>query len=228
MTTQPENNNAGSDIDVQPVEPQTQLSEVEQRLGRRLYDLRSARGFTQDELARATGFTKGYLSKIENSKVIPPIGTLVKLAEILKIELADLLGSESSAERNDDICVVRSWEREPVLRGGSSFGYDYVSLAQKKRHKHMDPFIMVFPSNIEKDVRFEHDGEEFLFILDGEIEFGFIVEGKERLWVLSPGDSVYFNSRLPHRGRSLKGESRALVVIYRTPEGAAASAFAAP
>jgi transcriptional regulator with XRE-family HTH domain len=199
-------------------EAPAQLSEVEQRLGRRIHELRSARDFTLDALAKATGFTKGYLSKIENSKVIPPIGTLVKLAEVLKIELGDLLGSESSVERNDGICIVRSWEREPVLRGGSSFGYDYVSLAQKKRHKHMDPFIMVFPSNIDKDVRFEHDGEEFLFILDGEIEFGFVVEGKERLWVLSPGDSVYFDSRIPHRGRSLKGESRALVVIYRTPE----------
>ncbi|HEV2610105.1 MAG TPA: helix-turn-helix domain-containing protein [Noviherbaspirillum sp.] len=209
--------------DTKTFEPQTQLSDVEQRLGRRIHDLRSARDFTLDALAKATGFTKGYLSKIENSKVIPPIGTLVKLAEVLKIELGDLLGSESSAERNDGICIVRSWEREPVLRGGSSFGYDYTSLAQKKRHKHMDPFIMVFPSNIEKDVRFEHDGEEFLFILDGEIEFGFVVEGKERLWVLSPGDSVYFDSRIPHRGRSLKGESRALVVIYRTPEHPAAS-----
>ena len=194
------------------------LSEVEQRLGPRLLELRSARGFTLDQLAKATGFTKGYLSKIENSKVIPPISTLVRLAETLQVELSDVLGTEPSAERNENICIVRSWEREPVLRGGSSFGYDYISLAHKKRHKHMDPFIMVFPSNMDRDVRFEHDGEEFLFIIEGEVEFGFVVDGKERLWVLSPGDSVYFDSRIPHRGRSLRGESRALVVIYRKPD----------
>jgi transcriptional regulator with XRE-family HTH domain len=195
------------------------ISEIEQRLGRRVSELRSARGYTQDRLASETGFTKGYLSKIENSKVIPPIGTLVKIAQALHTDLADLLGAESSAERNDGICVVRSWEREPVVRGGSSFGYDYVALAHKKRHKHMDPFIMVFPSNLDKDVRFEHEGEEFLYVIEGEVEFSFITDGRERQWVLSPGDSVYFDSRIPHRGRSLKGESRALVVIFRPQDG---------
>lgn len=204
------------------------LSEIERQLGRRVCELRIARSLTLDQLARATGFTKGYLSKIENSKVIPPIGTLVKLAEVLQTDLADLLGSESSAERHEGICIVRSWEREPVVRGGSSFGYDYVSLAHKKRHKHMDPFIMVFPSDVDKDVRFEHEGEEFLFVLDGEVEFSFLIDGKVRLWVLSPGDSVYFNSRIPHRGRSLKGESRALVVIYHPSDAKDLPGFGAP
>src|SRR5690606_10073190 len=110
--------------------------------------------------AAETGFTKGYLSKIENSKVIPPIGTLVKIAQALQTDLAELLETESQAERNDGICIVRSWDRETILRGGSSFGYDYMALANKKRHKHMEPFIMVFPSNVDTDVRFEHEGEE--------------------------------------------------------------------
>jgi quercetin dioxygenase-like cupin family protein len=64
-------------------------------------------------------------------------------------------------------------------------------------------------------VRFEHAGEEFIFILEGEVEFEVTAEGKAKVWVLSPGDSVYFDSRLPHRSRSLKGASSALVVIFR-------------
>lgn len=193
------------------------LSKIEEQLGRRVLELRLARGFTQDRLAAETGFTKGYLSKIENSKVIPPIGTLVKIAQVLQTDISDLLGTESSVERNNGICIVRSWERESILRGGSSFGYDYMALANKKHRKHMEPFIMVFPSNVNKDVRFEHEGEEFLFVLEGEIEFSVMYDGKPRLWVLSPGDSAYFDSSIPHRGRSLKAESRALVVVFGPP-----------
>ncbi|MNR82222.1 HTH-type transcriptional regulator PuuR [compost metagenome] len=190
-------------------------TEIELQLGKRISKLRSAKGFTQDKLAEATGFTKGYLSKIENSKVIPPIGTLVKIAQILGTDVADLLEPEISSE-NDEICVVRSWQRESVIKGGTSFGYDYTALAHKRHHKQMEPFIMVFPSQVDRDVRFEHEGEEFLFILSGEVEFEAEIEGRIKTWLLSPGDSVYFDSRTPHRGRSLNGEARALVVIYRS------------
>ena len=55
-----------------------------------------------------------------------------------------------------------------------------------------------------------------MFILSGEVEFEATIDGRNKTWILSPGDSVYFDSRTPHRGRSLDGESRALVVIYRS------------
>jgi transcriptional regulator with XRE-family HTH domain len=191
-------------------------TEIELQLGKRLSRLRSARGFTQDQLAVQTGFTKGYLSKIENSKVIPPIGTLIKIAQALDTDVADLLEPEDSSDQNEAVCIVRSWQREPVIKGGSSFGYDYVALAHKRHHKQMEPFVMVFPSEVDRDIRFEHDGEEFMFILSGEVEFEAAIDGRNKTWILAPGDSVYFDSRIPHRGRSLQGESRALVVIYRS------------
>ncbi|MCS6764279.1 MAG: XRE family transcriptional regulator [Candidatus Protistobacter heckmanni] len=185
------------------------MSKLEQHLSRRVAELRAARELTLERLAEITGFTKGYLSKIENGKAVPPIGTLVNIATALGTDVSDLIDAETSAERNDDIYVVRFWQREPVLRGGSSFGYDYVALAHKKHSERMEPFVMVFPSQIE------HEGEEFMFILDGEVEFEVTIEGRAKTWVLSRGDSVYFNSKLPHRSRSLKGESSALVVILR-------------
>ncbi|RFB70760.1 MULTISPECIES: cupin domain-containing protein [unclassified Herbaspirillum] len=189
---------------------------IELQLGKRISRLRGARGYTLENLATATGFTKGYLSKIENSKVIPPIGTLLKITQVLETDIADLLEPEDATADTDTVCVIRSWQRESVIKGGSSFGYDYVALAHKRHHKQMEPFIMVFPSKVDRDIRFEHEGEEFMFILDGEVEFEAIIDGRNKTWVLSPGDSVYFDSRSPHRGRSLNGESRALVVIYKS------------
>lgn len=189
---------------------------IELQLGKRISKLRAARGFTQDQLAAATGFTKGYLSKIENSKVIPPIGTLIKIAQVLETDVADLLEPEEVDDQSDALCVVRSWQRESVIKGGSSFGYDYTALAHKRHHKQMEPFIMVFPSKVDRDIRFEHEGEEFMFILEGEVEFEATIDSRNKTWLLSPGDSIYFDSRIPHRGRSLNGEARALVVIYRS------------
>ena len=60
-----------------------------------------------------------------------------------------------------------------------------------------------------------NEGEEFFFVLSGEVEFEAVLEDVAQRWVLSVGDSVYFDSRIPHRGRSLRGESQVLVVIYR-------------
>jgi transcriptional regulator with XRE-family HTH domain len=200
---------------------ETALTAPELQLGKRLSELRTARRFTLERLAAETGFTKGYLSKIENSKVIPPIGTLVKIARVLDTDLADLFGSEAVSEQDDAICIVRAAERQSVIRGGSSFGYDYVALADKRHDKQMEPFVMLFPSTAAIDVRFEHDGEEFMFILEGKVEFSAVIDGRSRTWVLSPGDSAYFDSSLPHRGRSLEGLSRALVVIYRAKDASA-------
>ena len=191
------------------------LTTPEMELGRRLNELRIARGFTQDQLAAETGFTKGYLSKIENSKVIPPIGTLVKLARVLDTDLANLFGGNSDESRAEPIYIDRLRERQRIIRGGNSFGYDFIALADKLPHKHMEPFVMIFPPGVEKDVRFDHEGEEFMFILTGKVELTVVMESGVRVWVLSAGDSAYFDSSLPHRGRSLLGESRALVMIYR-------------
>ena len=95
-------------------------TDVELQLGKRIAALRAAVGFTLDRLAAEAGFTKGYLSKIENSKVIPPIGTLVKIAQVLNTDLAALFGNDMPDAANDEaICVVRSWERETAIRGGS-------------------------------------------------------------------------------------------------------------
>lgn len=196
--------------------PRNSTTTIEVRLGKRIAALRAGVGFTLDRLAAEAGFTKGYLSKIENSKVIPPIGTLVKIAQVLGTDLSDLFTDEATTS-NDAISIVRSWERETVVRGGSSFGYDYVALAHKRHHKQMEPFVMVFPSKIDKDIRFEHKGEEFMFILEGKVELEAEIDGRTKTWILSPGDSAYFNAEIPHRGHSLRGESRALVVIYKAP-----------
>lgn len=187
---------------------------IELRLGNRISALREARGLTQDQLAASAGFTKGYFSKIENSKAMPPIGTLLKIANVLGVDLVDLFNSDVADMREGPICLTRSQSAELIVKGKQSFGYDYIALAQNRHDKHMHPFVMAFSQGVDKEIRFEHEGEEFMYVLSGKVEFEAAIDGHRKIWVLSQGDSVYFDSRIPHRGRSLRGVSSVLVVMY--------------
>jgi transcriptional regulator with XRE-family HTH domain len=189
------------------------IPELEKLVGSRIAEARARAGITLDRLAALTGFSKGYLSKIENSRKVPPIGSLARIAAALKTDITDLLHPPSAAPEGG-LSVVRAGERRPVVRGGTAFGYDYVSLADNRRDKKMEPFLFTFPSRIDKYVFFEHEGEEFMFVLTGRVEW----QAGSRKLVLEPGDSIYFDARLPHRGRALDGEATALVVTC-SPKG---------
>ncbi len=184
-------------------------------IGEHLKVLRAARGMTLERLAAATGLTKSYLSKIQNSRKLPPIATLSRIAQALGTGIGSFFGD--ILEAREGASVVRKNERLPVVRGGTAFGYDYVSLAHKRLSKSMDPFVFTFPSKIDTHVFFDHGGEEFVFILSGKVIFQV---GDER-WTLEEGDSIYFDAAIPHRGWSVGHDARALVVVHAPEHGPA-------
>jgi transcriptional regulator with XRE-family HTH domain len=176
-------------------------------IGDHLKVLRASRGMTLDRLAGATGLTKSYLSKIQNSHKVPPIATLSRIAQALGTGIGGFFGGLHEARAGTSL--VRRGERLPVVRGGTAFGYDYVSLAHKRLAKRMEPFIFTFPTRIDRHVFFEHEGEEFVFVLSGKVVFQV---GDER-WTLAEGDSLYFDASIPHRAWSTARDSKALVVV---------------
>ena len=176
-------------------------------IGQHLKALRAARGMTLARLAAATGLTKSYLSKIQNSRKLPPIATLSRIAQALGTGIGSFFGD--ILKQGEGASVVRKSERLPVVRGGTAFGYDYVSLAHDRLVKRMEPFVFTFPSKIDRHVFFDHGGEEFVFILSGKVIFQV---GDER-WALVKGDSIYFDAAIPHRGWSVGRDATALVVI---------------
>ncbi len=177
-------------------------------IGEHLRTLRAARGMTLDSLSAATDLTKSYLSKIQNSHKVPPIATLSRIAQALSTGIGSFFGD--ILEPGIGASVVRKHERLPVVRGGTAFGYDYVSLAHDRLVKRMEPFVFTFPSKIDRHVFFDHGGEEFVFILSGRVMFQV---GDDR-WVLGKGDSIYFDAAIPHRGWSVGKDATALVVIH--------------
>ncbi|VVE45742.1 Cro/Cl family transcriptional regulator [Pandoraea capi] len=199
------------------------FNDDEEAVCRRLRALRTEKGLTLEALAALSGFTKGYLSRIENGGKAPPIASLAKIARALGQELScffvDDVTSTSARLDESRVSVVHKWERKPVTRGGSAFGYDYVSLAHKRANKLMEPFAFTFPASGDVDQFFQHAGEEFIYVLSGKVAFEVMLGDAKRTYTLEAGDSIYFDSSLPHRGYSLEGEAQAMVVMQGAAEG---------
>jgi transcriptional regulator with XRE-family HTH domain len=183
----------------------------ETELGRRIQQYRINKGLTLQELAEKTGYTKGYLSKIEKAEKAPPVSTLINLAKALNISISEIFGEE---EENSPICLVKRWERRIIARDGSVFGYAYETLAHKFYNKHMDPYFLTVPLHPKENVIFQHKGEEILFVLEGTMKF--FHGGKA--FIVEEGDCIYFDGSIPHYGICQGNkEVKCLMVIY-TPE----------
>ena len=95
-----------------------------------------------------------------------------------------------------------------MRRGGPS-GYNYEMIAGAKRFKRMQPYIMRPPLKFQDKRRFEHTGEELMFVLSGNVE----VELSGRKLRLKPGDALYFDAHLPHRSRSVGSKNAQVLVV---------------
>jgi len=171
--------------------------------------LRKQNNLTLEKLAKLTDLTKGYLSKIERSDKAPPYSTLNKIAGAMGLEVTSILGKNIALM--DDVRIVFQKKDESRIINATSqlSGYDYEILGVNKPGKNMDPFIIYPPFDIKK--MYSHEGEEFVYILEGKIEFSY----GEKKFIMESGDNVYFDSCVPHGGRCI-GEKKAklLVIIY--------------
>jgi transcriptional regulator with XRE-family HTH domain len=181
---------------------------IEADIGKRIKSLRNKKRITLENLAAETGFTKGYLSKVETSPKAPPVSTLGIIARTLSVSISTLLGEESPAT---PICLVKKAERLQITRTGTSVGYSYEAVAHKFKNKMMDPFILTLPLHPKKQIRYQHEGQEILFVLEGTMRFH---HGAEEL-IVEEGDCVYFDSSISHFGES-EGNKRAkcFMVIF--------------
>lgn len=177
-------------------------------IGKRIKSLRHEQRVTLEALAAETGFTKGYLSKVEKSLKSPPISTLGIIARALGVGISSLLGED---QRASSICLVKKTERPQITRPGKSSEYSYEALAHAFHNKLMEPFILTLPLNPKKRILYQHEGQELLFVLEGTMKFQ---HGSEHL-IAEEGDSVYFDSGVPHFGEAMgKKAAKCLTVIF--------------
>ena len=187
----------------------------ERTIIKKIKRLRKSHNMTLKELAQRIGLTESYLSRIEASHSAPPIHTLYQIAEALSTNISYLFQEETEEpEDNPSIIVVKNKDihTEKLTFGPynrKTFRYTYLPLAKQKQGKNMQPYIVV--EDFEFGETLTHDGEEFVYILEGEIE---LLYGTE-IYLLRKGDYAYFDSHTPHNARSV-GDKKAetLVVIF--------------
>jgi transcriptional regulator with XRE-family HTH domain len=182
-------------------------------IGRKIRQIRLQNKLTLQEIARRTGFTKSYISMVELGKKSPPIASLSKIAKALDVDIGAFFEQRKPEDR---IVLVKKRERKVVVRDGTIFGYRYESIAPTKGQKKMEPFVITLPSKSRDGDRFDHEGEELLYVLEGKIHFFY----GDKKYLLAEGDCIYFDSSIPHRGEGVGNKpAKALVVIYTPSEG---------
>ncbi len=184
------------------------------KIGEKVRSIRTSKGLGAADVAAKAGITEVVLGQIENDVVAPPVGTLLKIARALGVPLATFFQEPDEYGRKFE--VVRAGERHKVRRAvGRSeapVSYSYDALAFHLPDRHMEPFLIEF--DIDAEERLEavsHAGEEFIFVLEGEVEF----RSEQGVIVLRPGDSLYFDSSLTHALRGIGHvKPKAIAVVY--------------
>ena len=164
-------------------------------IGKKIKALRIKKEMSIEDVSKKTGISEDVILEIEENKVSPPLGNIVSLADVLRVTVGELFGDSADSP----FCIVRSDNRKAVSRFssvvGKSSGYSYESLGHRKQNRQMEPFLVTLtPAENFKLEPNQHVGEEIIFVLEGQVE----VRLADHTDILNPGDSIYYDSTLPH------------------------------
>ncbi len=185
--------------------------DVQVNVGERVRQVREERELTLTDISQRTDLDVAFLEQIENGSVAPPLGTVIKLAKALDLKMGYFI----SGEENMPYTVVRKNDRKVISRysgkKGKYYGYGYESLAPHKKDRHMEPFLISLEPSKTDEERSAHDGQEFIYVLEGAME----VRLGEAVYILEAGDSIYYDSTVPHLVKNHGGDvARILAVLY--------------
>lgn len=175
------------------------------QLGRKIRDLRLRRGLTVQQLAEATGLSKGFVSQVENGRTSPSLATLQDLARSLETSVAYLVVEEDPMPY-----VVRRHQRPHMSVNGNGSRVEVMSAQPRRNLELLQADLPPGVSMGEK--RQFHHGEEVILCVEGRIT---LVCG-EHVVSLEAGDSCHFDGRVPHSIEN-PGDVNARVFIALTP-----------
>jgi DNA-binding transcriptional MerR regulator/mannose-6-phosphate isomerase-like protein (cupin superfamily) len=171
-------------------------------IGLHLRQLRTKRGLPLAEVAKAVGISVGFLSALERSHMSASVGTLRKLARFYKTNIRDFFDPTESNSR-----IVRPDHRK-VLEAGPGVRMELLAWGNTV----MEPHLFRIAPNSGSGESYTHEGEEFLYVLRGELQIAL----EEEDYRLKPGDSFYFESTTSHRWKN-PGKNETWVLWVNTP-----------
>ena len=184
-------------------------------LGSRMRKYREGRDISRAQLAEVTGLTEVFLESLEEDDVYPSIGPLQKVARALGVRLGTFMDDKIS----QDPIISRVGERTTDLTmhkaRNSRAELVYHALGKGKSDRNMEPFyIEIMPDEKGAEHKLSsHQGEEFMLVVKGRL---LVMYGREE-HVLEAGDTVYYNSVVPHYVGAYGNEPAEIVAVIYYP-----------
>jgi len=184
-------------------------------IGSKIKGIRETKNISLEEVSERSGLSIDQINSIENDQTLPSLGPLIKIARALGVRLGTFMDDSDAIGP----IVTRAADREKDSSISFSNGatdarkhMEYHPLAQQKAGRHMEPFVIdIHPENTPEFQLSDHEGEEFIYVMEGQIE---IVYGKET-YVLNEGDSIFYDSIVKHHVHGAPGKSaKILAVVY--------------
>ena len=179
-------------------------------VGSKIKGIRETKNLSIEEIAESSGLSVEQITSIENDQNLPSLGPLIKIARALGVRLGTfMLGPV--------VCRAEDRERNSSISfsNGATAArkhMEYHPLAQQKAGRHMEPFVIDINPEEKPDFKLSaHEGEEFIYVMQGEVEIEY---GKEK-YLLKEGDSIFYDSIVKHHVHGAPGKSaKILAVVY--------------
>ena len=182
-------------------------------LAQRIKTFRLNRRLTLQEVASRTGLTRSWLSKVENFRVTPSLPALGAIAEALEITMAELI---EGLEKKPKLVMTRKGKGQRIVRDSAQSKAIYESLAYQHKGRRMDPFLLEIPPHGHSHrSALPHEGEEFLLVLSGQVDF----EYDQEIHSLGKGDCLYFDATVKHRAINRRARPARLLCVFYEQDG---------
>ena len=170
-------------------------------IGKKIKRARLNKKITLDTIANETGMSKEFIKKIEEGKQRPSVGTLLQISKVLHIDSGFLLKEQDETIKKRSKAYTKRTDN-----------YAYTPLTSNAENKHLKAFKIIVEAGKNHDgVGFQHEGEEFVYVVSGKVE----IKVGDNINKLKTGESLHFNSGIKHdlvnTGRT---DAQLVVVVY--------------
>ena len=184
-------------------------------VGSKIKGLRESKNLSIEEISERSGLSVDQINSIENDQNLPSLGPLIKIARALGVRLGTFMDDNDAL--GPVVCRAADRERDNSISFSNGAvdarkHMEYHPLAQQKAGRHMEPFIIDINPTEKNDFQLSaHEGEEFIYVMEGEVEVDY---GKEK-YTLMEGDSIFYDSIVKHHIHGASGKSaKILAVVY--------------
>ncbi len=170
------------------------VNNLEMAIGHEVRAYRKKLGITVTDLASATGVSVGMLSKIENGNISPSLTTLQTLSKALGVPITAFF---RGFEEPRSATFVKAGQGVNIERRGTRAGHQYSLLGHIDNNTSgvtVEPYLITLTTDSDVFPTFQHEGMEFLYMLEGEV----VYRHGEQLFTMQAGDSLFFDADAPH------------------------------